>query len=65
MNAAPSTGPPDLALDNECINTLRFPSVDAVPLALAIAPADRAGLKQGVQSVLEKFDSATATGKSR
>jgi hypothetical protein len=30
MNAAPSTTPPAPALDNECINTLRFFSVDAV-----------------------------------
>ena len=33
MNAAPSTMPPDPALDNECINTLRFLSVDAVQKA--------------------------------
>ena len=33
MNAAPSTMPPDPELDNECINTLRFLSVDAVQKA--------------------------------
>ena len=33
MNAAPSTKPLDPALDNECINTLRFLSVDAVQKA--------------------------------
>ena len=33
MNAAPSTMLPDPALDNECINTLRFLSVDAVQKA--------------------------------
>ncbi|MGA9215629.1 MAG: transketolase, partial [Methylocella sp.] len=33
MNATPSTMPPDPALDNECINTLRFLSVDAVQKA--------------------------------
>jgi transketolase len=33
MNAAPSTMPPAPALDNECINTLRFFSVDAVQKA--------------------------------
>ena len=33
MNAAPSRMPSDPALDNECINTLRFLSVDAVQKA--------------------------------
>ena len=33
MNAAPSTMPPDPVLDTECINTLRFLSVDAVQKA--------------------------------
>jgi transketolase len=33
MNAAPPTMSPDSALDNECINTLRFLSVDAVQKA--------------------------------
>jgi transketolase len=33
MNATLSTMPPDPALDNECINTLRFLSVDAVQKA--------------------------------
>lgn len=33
MNTAPSTTPVDPALDNECINTLRFLSVDAVQKA--------------------------------
>jgi transketolase len=33
MNAAPSTEPLDPALDNECVNTLRFLSVDAVQKA--------------------------------
>ena len=33
MNAAPPMVPPDPALDNECVNTLRFLSVDAVQKA--------------------------------
>jgi transketolase len=33
MNAAPPAMPPDPGLDNECINTLRFLSVDAVQKA--------------------------------
>src|SRR5690348_12488733 len=33
MNVAPPRTPLDLALDNECINTLRFLSVDAVQKA--------------------------------
>jgi hypothetical protein len=33
MNLAPPTMTPDPALDNECINTLRFLSVDAVQKA--------------------------------
>ena len=47
MNAAPSTMPPDAALDNECINTLRFLSVDAVQKADSGHP----GLPMGAASM--------------
>jgi len=47
MNAAPRTMPPDPALDNECINTLRFLSVDAVQQADSGHP----GLPMGAASM--------------
>jgi len=47
MNAAPRTMPPDPALDNECIKTLRFLSVDAVQKADSGHP----GLPMGAASM--------------